>query len=92
MTAVPVSRLDFLGPVAPRWCLGCGYFGCFKELTSVFAKSGIPREKIIVVSGIGCSSRLPYYTKTFGFHTLHGRAATIAQGIKKTRPDLSGRL
>ncbi len=81
------NRLEFLGPT-PRWCLGCGYFGCFKALTSVIANSGVPREKFVVVSGIGCSARLPYYTKMFGFHTLHGRAAPVAQGIKQVRPDL----
>lgn len=54
----------------------------------MFARSGLPREKFVVVSGIGCSSRLPYYCKTYGIHTLHGRAAPVAQGIKKVRPDL----
>lgn len=85
----PLIRQDFLSAIDPRWCPGCGCYGVLKGLTSVFAKLGIPKEKFAVISGIGCSSRFPYYTSTYGFHTLHGRAPTIATGIKLIQPDMS---
>ncbi|HLB59544.1 MAG TPA: 2-oxoacid:ferredoxin oxidoreductase subunit beta [Bdellovibrionota bacterium] len=84
-----LSRQDFLSPIDPRWCPGCGCYSVLKGLTTVFAKLGIPKEKFAVISGIGCSSRFPYYTDTYGFHTLHGRAPTIATGIKLVKPDIS---
>lgn len=85
----PLTRQDFLSSIDPRWCPGCGCYGVLKGLTAVFAKLGIPKEKFAVISGIGCSSRFPYYTDTYGFHTLHGRAPAIATGIKLIQPDIS---
>lgn len=85
----PLARKDFLSQVEPRWCLGCGCYGVFKSLTGVFPAMGIPKEKFAVLSGIGCSSRLPYYLSTYGFHTIHGRAPTVAMGLKLARPELS---
>ncbi len=75
-----LTREDFqtAGPV--KWCAGCGSY-------SILA--AVPKEKIVFVSGIGCSSRFPYYMKTYGFHTLHGRGAAIASGLKSARPDLN---
>jgi 2-oxoglutarate ferredoxin oxidoreductase subunit beta len=83
------KRVDFLSNVTPRWCPGCGCFGVLKSLTSMFANSGLPREQFVTVSGIGCSARLPYYLGTYGMHSIHGRAPTIATGIKMVNPDLS---
>jgi 2-oxoglutarate ferredoxin oxidoreductase subunit beta len=71
-----------------RWCPGCGDYAILSAVQAVFADLGIPREKFVFISGIGCSSRFPYYMNTFGFHTIHGRAPAIATGVKITRPDL----
>jgi 2-oxoglutarate ferredoxin oxidoreductase subunit beta len=71
-----------------RWCPGCGDYAILSAVQSVFPELGIPREKFVVVSGIGCSSRFPYYVNTYGFHTIHGRAPAVATGIKLTRPEL----
>lgn len=83
-----LSKRDFAAE-SPRWCPGCGDFAVLSTMQKVFATLGIPREKIVVVSGIGCSSRFPYYMNTFGFHTIHGRAPAVAAGIKLANPDLS---
>ncbi len=83
------TRKDFQSSVVPRWCPGCGCFVVFKGLTSTFPKLGIPKENFAVISGIGCSSRFPYYVDTYGFHTLHGRAMTVALGAQLTNPELS---
>ncbi len=85
----PLSRKDFLSDQEPKWCPGCGCFPILKAVSSTMADLGIPREKQAVVSGIGCSSRFPYYMNTFGFHTIHGRAPTIAMGLKMSRPDMN---
>lgn len=82
-------RQDFLSATTPRWCPGCGCFAVLKSLTATYAALGIPREKLLTISGIGCTSRLPYYTRTFGFHTVHGRAPTVAMGAKLANPELS---
>jgi 2-oxoglutarate/2-oxoacid ferredoxin oxidoreductase subunit beta len=89
MSDVLLDRKVFAGTMAPKWCPGCGNHGIFKSLTKVFARIGRPPEEIAVISGIGCSSRLPYYLATYGFHTLHGRAPTVALGVKLARPDLA---
>lgn len=83
------GRQRFLSSTTPRWCPGCGCFAVLKSLTATYAALGIPREKLLTISGIGCTSRLPYYTRTFGFHTLHGRAPTVAMGAKLANPELS---
>jgi 2-oxoglutarate ferredoxin oxidoreductase subunit beta len=88
-TAVQLTRKDLESDQEVRWCPGCGDYAILRAFQSVFAKLGIPREQIVVVSGIGCSSRLPYYVDTYGFHTIHGRAPAIASGIKAANPELS---
>lgn len=86
---VPLERKDYLSEIEPRWCPGCGDYGVLKSFTAALAQLGLARENIVVVSGIGCSSRFPHYTQTYGFHGIHGRAPAIALGIKITRPELS---
>ena len=90
MTAtLPVyTKKDFQTDQEVRWCPGCGDYAILSAVQSVFPELGVPREKFVVVSGIGCSSRFPYYMNTFGFHTIHGRAPAVATGIKLTRPEL----
>ncbi|MEK6704914.1 MAG: 2-oxoacid:ferredoxin oxidoreductase subunit beta [Bdellovibrionota bacterium] len=88
-SATKLARKDFISQIEPKWCLGCGCYGAFKALTTTFANLGIPREKFAAISGIGCSSRFPYYLNTYGFHTIHGRAPTVALGLKLVQPDLS---
>lgn len=72
-----------------RWCPGCGDYSILKQVQTVIPELGIPREDIVFVSGIGCSSRFPYYMETYGMHSIHGRAAAIVSGLKATRPELS---
>ncbi len=85
----PLTKKDFISDQEVRWCPGCGDYAILSSVQQVFAELGIAREKIVVVSGIGCSSRLPYYVNTYGFHSIHGRATTLATGIKSVNPDLS---
>jgi 2-oxoglutarate ferredoxin oxidoreductase subunit beta len=88
-TSAPVyTKKDFQTDQDVRWCPGCGDYAILAAVQSVFPELGIPREKFVVVSGIGCSSRFPYYVNTYGFHGIHGRAPAIATGIKVARPDL----
>jgi len=87
-TLPPLTRKDFQTDQEVRWCPGCGDYAILAAVQSVFPELGIPREKFVVVSGIGCSSRFPYYMNTFGFHSIHGRAPAVATGIKAIRPDL----
>jgi 2-oxoglutarate ferredoxin oxidoreductase subunit beta len=84
-----LTARDFASDQDVRWCPGCGDYSILAQAQRVFPDLGIPREKIVWVSGIGCSSRFPYYMNTYGFHGIHGRAAAIATGIKLARPDLS---
>ena len=86
--APALSAKDFVTDQEVRWCPGCGDYAILKAVQSVFPELGVPREKFVVVSGIGCSSRFPYYMETYGFHTIHGRAPAIATGLKVSRPDL----
>jgi len=90
MTAtLPVyKKKDFQTDQDVRWCPGCGDYAILSAVQSVFPELGIPKERFVVVSGIGCSSRFPYYMNTFGFHSIHGRAPAVATGIKITRPEL----
>jgi 2-oxoglutarate ferredoxin oxidoreductase subunit beta len=83
------TRKDFLSSTEPRWCAGCGTFATLNGITRTFVNAGISREKFAVISGIGCSSRLPYYSNTYGFHTIHGRAPSVAMGLKMTNPELN---
>ncbi len=88
-TQAPVlSKKDFQTDQEVRWCPGCGDYAILSAVQQVFPELGIPREKFVVVSGIGCSSRFPYYMNTFGFHTIHGRAPAVATGLKLARPEL----
>jgi len=84
-----LSRKDFISDQEVRWCPGCGDYSILAQTQRVMPDLGIPRENIVFISGIGCSSRLPYYMNTYGFHSIHGRAPTIATGLKSARPDLS---
>jgi 2-oxoglutarate ferredoxin oxidoreductase subunit beta len=89
MTAIPLIRKDFVSDQEVRWCPGCGDYSILAQTQKLMPDLGIPREKIVFISGIGCSSRLPYYMNTYGFHTIHGRAPAIATGLKAARPDLN---
>lgn len=84
-----LDRKDFVTPNDVRWCPGCGDYAILNSLQRTFPELGIPRENFVVVSGIGCSSRFPYYMNTYGFHTIHGRAPAVATGIKLANPELS---
>lgn len=88
-TEAPVyKKKDFVSDQEVRWCPGCGDYAILNGVQQAFAGFGVPKEQFAVVSGIGCSSRFPYYMDTFGFHTIHGRAPAIASGIKIANPDL----
>jgi 2-oxoglutarate ferredoxin oxidoreductase subunit beta len=87
--AVKLTRKDFITDQEVRWCPGCGDYSILAQIQKVMPELGIPREKMVFVSGIGCSSRFPYYMNTYGFHSIHGRAPAIATGIKAANPDLS---
>ncbi|MDE5843009.1 MAG: 2-oxoacid:ferredoxin oxidoreductase subunit beta [Muribaculaceae bacterium] len=80
---------DYKSEQSVRWCPGCGDHAILNVLHKAMAALGVPPEKTAVISGIGCSSRLPYYMNTYGMHTIHGRAAAIATGVKTARPDLT---
>jgi 2-oxoglutarate/2-oxoacid ferredoxin oxidoreductase subunit beta len=80
---------DLKSNVEVKWCAGCGDHAVLNALQKAMPQCGIPIEKLVIVSGIGCSSRLPYYMNTYGMHTIHGRAAAIASGVKSANPDLS---
>ncbi len=84
-----LTRKDFESDQEVRWCPGCGDYAILAQVQKVLPELGIPRERFVFISGIGCSSRFPYYVNTYGFHTLHGRAPAIATGLKLARPDLS---
>ena len=84
-----MKKADFVSDQEVRWCPGCGDYAILNNVQKVMPELGIPREKIVFVSGIGCSSRFPYYMNTYGFHSIHGRAPAIATGIKCANPDLS---
>lgn len=84
-----LSAKDFSSDQDVRWCPGCGDYSILKQVQTIMPEIGIPREDIVFISGIGCSSRFPYYMNTYGMHSIHGRATTIASGLKATRPELS---
>jgi 2-oxoglutarate ferredoxin oxidoreductase subunit beta len=84
-----LSRKDFVTPNDVRWCPGCGDYAILNSLQRTLPELGVPRENFVIISGIGCSSRFPYYMQTYGFHTIHGRAPTVATGVKVANPDLS---
>ncbi|MDQ3939906.1 MAG: 2-oxoacid:ferredoxin oxidoreductase subunit beta [Actinomycetota bacterium] len=84
-----LTRDDFVSDQEVRWCPGCGDYAILAAVQSVMPELGIPREKMVFVSGIGCSSRFPYYMNTYGLHGIHGRAPALATGVAAARPDLS---
>ncbi|MGN7821929.1 2-oxoacid:ferredoxin oxidoreductase subunit beta [Chitinophaga varians] len=84
-----LTAKDFATDQEVRWCPGCGDYSILKQVQTIMPSLGIPRENIVIVSGIGCSSRFPYYMNTYGMHSIHGRATAIASGLKATRPELS---
>ncbi len=91
-TAVATNKLtrkDFITDQDVRWCPGCGDYAILAQVQKVMPELGVARENIVFISGIGCSSRFPYYMNTYGFHSIHGRAPAIASGLKITRPELS---
>ena len=83
-----LTRKDFQSDQEVRWCPGCGDYAVLAAVQSVLPELGIEKERLVMISGIGCSSRFPYYMNTFGFHSIHGRAPAIATGLKTSRPDL----
>ncbi len=83
-----LTRKDFVSDQEVRWCPGCGDYSILAQAQKVMPDFGVPREKIVFISGIGCSGRFPYYMNTYGFHGIHGRAPAIATGLKAVRPDL----
>jgi len=87
--ASALTRKDFQTDQDVRWCPGCGDYAILAQVHKTLPELGIPRENFVFISGIGCSSRFPYYTNTFGMHSIHGRAPSIATGVKTLRPDLS---
>ncbi len=80
---------DFASDQTVRWCPGCGDYSILAQMKKVLPTLGIPQEKTVFISGIGCSSRFPYYVNTYGIHSIHGRAPAIATGLKSARPDLT---
>jgi 2-oxoglutarate ferredoxin oxidoreductase subunit beta len=87
--ALTLTMKDFKSDQEVRWCPGCGDYAILAAMQSFLPELGIPRERTVFVSGIGCSSRFPYYLNTYGMHSIHGRAPAIATGLSVSRPDLS---
>jgi 2-oxoglutarate/2-oxoacid ferredoxin oxidoreductase subunit beta len=89
VTPLPtLAARDFASDQEVRWCPGCGDFSILAQLKKALATLGLPPEKMVFVSGVGCAGRLPYYLNTYGFHTIRGRAPAVATGLKLARPDL----
>lgn len=90
-TTIPVAlkKKDFVSDQTVRWCPGCGDYAILAQMQKVLPEIGVPKEDIVFISGIGCSSRFPYYMNTYGMHSIHGRAPTIASGLAVANPDLS---
>lgn len=89
LALTPLNRKDFTSGSEVRWCPGCGDYPVLAAFQGVLPELGIRSENVVVVSGIGCSSRFPYYVESYGFHSIHGRAPAIATGVAMSRPDLS---
>ena len=90
MTDKPkLSKKDFTSDQEVKWCPGCGDYAILSATQMAMSKIGIPPHQVCVISGIGCSSRFPYYVKTYGMHSIHGRAPAVASGVKIQNPDLS---
>ncbi len=89
MDKTQYKREDFTNATEVRWCPGCGDYAILAALQRILPELGLPPEKHVFISGIGCSGRLPYYMNTYGFHTIHGRALAVATGLKALRDDLT---
>ncbi len=89
MTELTLKAKDFKTDQEVRWCPGCGDYAILAAVQGFMPELGVPREDIVFISGIGCSSRFPYYMNTYGMHSIHGRAPAIATGLSASRPDLS---
>jgi len=88
--SVPALKArDYKSDITPVWCPGCGHFAVLSAVTKALAFLQLPRERVAMVSGIGCSSRIPAYVESYGFHGVHGRALAVASGLKAARPDLT---
>jgi len=85
---IKLTPRDFASDIEARWCPGCGDYSILAQMKKILPELGVPKEKIVFISGIGCSSRFPYYMNTYGFHTIHGRAPAIASGVKIANPEL----
>ena len=88
-TVAALTAKDFATDQEVRWCPGCGDYSILASVQKVMPTIGVARENIVIISGIGCSSRFPYYMNTYGMHSIHGRATAIASGLKASRPELS---
>lgn len=86
---IQLTAKDFVTDQEVRWCPGCGDYSILKQVQSILPDTGVSKEDIVFISGIGCSSRFPYYMNTFGMHSIHGRATAVASGLKIARPELS---
>jgi 2-oxoglutarate ferredoxin oxidoreductase subunit beta len=84
-----IKPKDYKTDIKPVWCPGCGDFATLSAVTKTLAYLGLAKEEVAVISGIGCSSRLPAYINSYGFHAVHGRALAVASGLKAARPDLT---
>ena len=84
-----LTRKDFVSDQEVRWCPGCGDYAILAQIQKAMPEIGVPKENIVFVSGIGCSSRFPYYMNTYGIHSIHGRAPTLATGLALSNPELS---
>jgi 2-oxoglutarate ferredoxin oxidoreductase subunit beta len=88
LPVLELTRKDFVSDQEVRWCPGCGDYSILAQTQKTMPDFGVPKENIVFISGIGCSGRLPYYMNTYGFHTIHGRAPTLATGLKLANPEL----
>jgi len=86
---ITLTAKDFATDQEVRWCPGCGDYSILAQVQKIMPGVGVPKENIVFISGIGCSSRFPYYMNTYGMHSIHGRATAIASGLKASRPELS---
>ncbi len=89
LAVTPTNRKDFVSDQEVRWCPGCGDYAVLAAFQSLMPQLGVRRENTVIISGIGCSSRFPYYLDTYGMHSIHGRAPSIATGLAMSRPDLA---
>ena len=89
LTQPALTSKDFATDQEVRWCPGCGDYSILAQVQKIMPTIGVARENIAIISGIGCSSRFPYYMNTYGMHSIHGRATAVASGLKAARPELS---